>query len=239
MLPAELRIRLLGVCHRSTRPTRLPRSLPASGCLARGSFTRRCPPCSRLAARWALTYGLLCCRAFSRFGFRSHSFAPILFDDASTRSTRRVHRITLDLVQACRPTWRVNYFFQHTFVATKNGNFAGTLQCTSTTNSLWPHHHLPEIVHRCVKRIAPPNADVARVSTQPAPVTYVIALFERSDPRCRTKKECVTNAKRRPRRRLGHMLQGLFERRRGDVRVACKRKIKGQSKHQRHRHQGR
>lgn len=39
------------------------------------------------------------------------SLLRFCFDDASTRSTRRVHRITLHLVQACRPTWRVNYFF--------------------------------------------------------------------------------------------------------------------------------
>jgi hypothetical protein len=157
------------------------------------------------------------------------------FDDASTRSTRRVHRITLDLVQACRPTWRVNYFFQHTFVATKNGNLTGTFQCTSTTNSLWSHRHLSEIVHRCAKRIAPPNTDVTHVSPKPTPVACVMVLSNGSYPRRSTKTKSASNAKRKPTRRLGrslrHVLQGRFKRHGGDVRVPCKREIKGESEH--------
>jgi hypothetical protein len=63
-------------------------------------------------------------------------FAPILFCDvASTRSTDAYIGTTLHLVQACCPTWQVNYFFQYMLFAPENGNLASTIRRTSTTNS--------------------------------------------------------------------------------------------------------
>ncbi|HUW72833.1 MAG TPA: hypothetical protein VMW05_02190 [Methyloceanibacter sp.] len=75
-------------------------------------------------------------------------------DVAINPFNRRVHRITLHLVQACRPTWQVNYFFQYMQIAAENGNLASTLCRTSTTNSFQAHHDAPQTVHRTHKRFA-------------------------------------------------------------------------------------
>jgi hypothetical protein len=51
-------------------------------------------------------------------------FAPILFCDvASTRSTDAYIGTTLHLVQACRPTWQVNYFFSVYALCTRKWQF--------------------------------------------------------------------------------------------------------------------